>query len=363
MIGTQFYLSSWVQYFTHRDAGITLVGLIRDVIPRRELVMRPDIDQLAAVCSVAETGSFSKSSYILGISKSLVSRRISTLENVLNVRLFSRTTNYVALTPIGHVFTERAKRILDEIDAAVIYVNGEMNNIVGKVRITAPSRFGIMYISPLIPELLSKYPQLNIDLDLNDNSICIPDSVSDFEIRIDNPIDSDFMMKYFKPIRQALVCSPEYKSRNGIPSSPEDIVRHECIVYAHSRGVAQWKMNSDKGSVIVHPSGRLRTNNWEFIRDASISGIGLAMLPIFAAKSSIENGDLIELLPDYASDSLSLYALFPPRAVLSTRVRAVVEFFSARWHKPISEPKMVCKKSITKSNFGSITAADQDYAA
>lgn len=305
--------------------------------------MRPDLDQIIAACSVAETGSFSKASDKLGVSKSLVSRRISALEASLNIRLFSRTTSYVALTPIGQIFVERAKRILSDIDDTINHINREMTSISGNVSISAPSCFGTMYINPVIPALLSQHPGLNITLQLNDDMGPDPSDASDLEIRIDRPYDSDYVMRFFKPIKQTLVCSPLYARRFGLPKVPSDILKHECVIYADRKGVDRWMLGEGPCQTVIHPSGRLRTNNWEIVRQAAISGVGLAMMPMFAAKSAIEDGELIEVLTDLPRDTLSLYALFPPRAILPNRTRAVVDFFAARWQRPIADPIVAVK--------------------
>lgn len=300
--------------------------------------MRPEVDQLVAFSLVAETGSFSKTAQRLGVSKSLISRRISTLETSMGVRLLSRSTSFVALTPLGQAFNERVRRILNEIDDAVGFITDEMSMISGTVRIRTPSKFGIMYINPAVRELLSRHPQLNIELDLNDSAAETVSERVDFTICIGRLKDSDYIMKYFKPIKQMLVCSPDYLRRHKMPEQPDDILNHECVIFTDSDAPAHWSFKEEGRQKTIRPVGRLKSNNWEVITNAAVSGLGIGLLPTFIAKEAIERGELVALMPAFPVDELSLYALFPPNAILPVRVRTVIEFLSSRWRKPMLDP-------------------------
>ncbi|KAH0438483.1 LysR family transcriptional regulator [Paraburkholderia fungorum] len=301
--------------------------------------MRPDVDQLAAFVAVVELGSFSKAANHLLVSKSIISRRISLLEDELGVRLLSRSTHYVTPTALGHAFNERARRILHEIDDTVGFLKGSISEVSGIVRITSPTTFGTLYLNPAVRDLMTRYPQLEISLDLSDRAGDPFTDGADFAIRIGILKDSTLVSRCFKAVRQVLVCSPAYAERRGLPDSPRDIFKHECLIYQDPYCPAQWRFMVDGNWETAKPTGRLRTNNPSAAVEAAEAGLGLAVVPMFTASSAIDRGALIQVFPQFPLEELGLHAVFPPNPMLPAKVRAVVDFLAARWHKPLPEPK------------------------
>jgi DNA-binding transcriptional LysR family regulator len=301
--------------------------------------MRPDVDQLAAFVAVVELGSFSKAANRLSVSKSIISRRIALLEEELGVRLLSRSTHYVTPTALGNAFNERARRILNDIDDTVGFLKGAISEVCGVVRITSPTTFGTLYLNPAVRDLMTRYPQLEITLDLSDRAGDPFTDGADFAIRIGILKDSTLVSRFFKPVRQVLVCSPAYAERRGLPGAPRDIFKHECLVYQDPYCPAQWRFMVDGVWEYAKPAGRLRTNNPSAAVEAAEAGLGLAVVPMFTASSAIDRGALIQVLPQYPLEELGLHAVFPPNPMLPAKVRTVVDFLAARWRKPLPEPK------------------------
>ena len=301
--------------------------------------MRPDVDQLSAFVAVVELGSFSKAAQHLSVSKSIISRRIAILEESLGVRLLSRSTHYVTPTALGNAFNERARRILTEVDDMVGFLKGAVSEVSGVVRITSPTTFGTMYLNPAIRDLMTRYPALEISLDLSDRASDPFTDGADFAIRIGILKDSTLVSRFFKPVRQVLVCSPAYAERRGLPASPREIMKHECLVYADPYCPAQWRFLVDGTWVFAKPTGRLRTNNPSAAAEAAEAGLGLAVVPMYVASGAIDRGALIQVLPNCPLEELGLHAVFPPNPMLPAKVRAVVDFLQARWRKPLPEPK------------------------
>lgn len=300
--------------------------------------MRPNVDQLAAFVAVVELGSFSKAAKHLSVSKSVISRRVAQLEDEMGVSLLSRSTHYVTPTALGNVFNERARRILLEIDESVSVLKGAVSEVSGVVRIASPSTFGTLYMNSAVRDLLTRYPQLEITLELNDRAGDPFTDGADFAIRIGILKDSTLVSRFFKPVRQVLVCSPAYADRCGLPASPRDIAKHDCLIYQDQHCPAQWRFMVDGVWEHAKPMGRLRTNNPTAAVEAAESGLGLAVVPMFSASSAIDRGALIQALPEYRLEDLGLHAVFPPNPKLPARVRAVVDFLAARWRSPLPEP-------------------------
>lgn len=301
--------------------------------------MRPDVDQLAAFVAVVELGSFSKAAIHLSVSKSIISRRIALLEQELGVRLLSRSTHYVTPTALGNAFNERARRILHDIDDTVGFLKGAISEVSGVVRITSPTTFGTLYLNPAVRDLMMRYPQLGITLDLSDRAGDPFTDGADFAIRIGILKDSTLVSRFFKPVRQVLVCSPTYAERRELPTLPRDIFKHECLVYQDPYCPAHWRFLVKGVWEYAKPTGRFRTNNPSAAVEAAEAGLGLAVVPMFTASSAIDRGALIQVLPQYPLEELGLHAVFPPNPMLPANVRAVVDFLAARWRKPLPEPK------------------------
>ncbi|MGP4693903.1 LysR family transcriptional regulator [Agrobacterium cavarae] len=307
--------------------------------------MLPGTDQLQVFALVVETGSFTKAADRLGMSRSIVSRRIAQLEEELGVRLLNRSTHYVRPTTLGVAFHERVKRILLDMDEAVGYVTGAVTDISGAVRISAPTLFGTMYLTSAVRDILIRYPRLEINLDLTDQPGELFSEGTDFAIRIGILKDSSMIARYFKPVRQTLVCSQRYADERGLPDHPRELPKHECLLYSNPFCMPPWRFRVGGQWQSQRPSARLISNNPESIRDAAISGMGITALPSFVVSDAIERGELVSVLPEHPLEEMGLYALFPPNASLPAKVRTVVDMLASRWKKPL--PDAASKTAMT----------------
>jgi DNA-binding transcriptional LysR family regulator len=303
--------------------------------------MRPNVEQLVAFVAVVEHSSFSKAAQHLAVSKSVVSRRVAMLEEQLGVRLLSRSTHFVTLTELGHTIHERARRILGELDDIAGFLKSAVSEVSGTVRVTSPTTFGMMYLKRAVRELMLRYPRLEIVLDLCDRPGDPFTDGADFAIRIGNLRDSTLVTRYFKPVRQVAVCSPEYAQRRSLPQHPGELVNHDSIVYTDPYCPAQWRFQIDGQWEVAKPFGRLRTNNPAAALEAVQAGLGIGVVPMFVASSALDRGALLPVLSSFPLEELKLQAVFPPNPKLPAKVRAVVDFLVARWRKPLPEPRAV----------------------
>ncbi len=293
--------------------------------------------QLEVFCAVVETGSFTKAADRLGLSRSIVSRRIALLEETLGVRLLNRTTHFVTPTTLGYAFHDRARRILNEMNDAVAFVTGCASETSGVVRISSPTLFGTMYLTSAVKDILTRHPRLEINLDFTDQPGDLFNEGTDFAIRIGVLKDSSLIAKYFKPVKQVLVCSKSYAETQGVPTHPRELLRHECLVYSNAFCPLPWRFRVAGQWVSQRPNSRLSSNSPESIRDAAVASMGIAALPAFVVSDRIERGELVSVMPEHPMEEMGLYALFPPNALLPAKVRVVVDFLAGRWRKPLPE--------------------------
>lgn len=295
--------------------------------------MRPSLEELEAFLHVAETGSFTRAAERLGISKSVVSRRLSALERSLGAMLVSRTTHAVILTELGTGFQERARKTLEDIDEAMDVVGAGATAIRGLVRMTAPTNLGTLHVLPALMEMMEEHDGLEIDLDLNDRYTDIVAGGFDLAVRIGDLKDSAMVSRRLGTVRRTVVCSPEYLARKGRPMVPDDLQHHECLAYANMNPADQWRFAMDGGWRAIRAKHRLRTNDGNALLTAAIAGRGLVGLPSFVVRQDVAQGRLVPVLEDFALPEAGLFALFPSSSRLSGRARAVVEHLAGHFQR------------------------------
>ncbi|WP_104204831.1 LysR family transcriptional regulator [Billgrantia saliphila] len=304
--------------------------------------MPPESSALATFALVVETGNFTRAAERLGVSKSVVTRRISALEASLNVRLFNRTTHHVTPTDIALAFYERTRRILDDLDEAVDAVVSASAEPRGLVRMAAPLAFTTMHLLPAVATLLEQYPQFEVQIEQDDRYLDLVAEGFDMAIRIGALKDSTLIARRLAPIRRLVVCSPAYANRHGIPATPQELHDHDCLIYTNATPAEQWRFLVDGKWESIRTKGRFKGNNAEMLRDAALRGLGLAALPAFIVGKEIDRGDLTAVLLDYPLKDSTLYAVYPPTRRLANKVRTVVDFFAERFAgQPYWEPQVL----------------------
>ncbi len=287
-----------------------------------------EIGAIPVFVAVAENGGFAAAARRLGITKSAVSKRIGTLEAHLGTQLFHRSTRSISLTEAGEIYLAHAIQALgsaQEAEDAVAAVQGQP---VGHLRISAPMSFGRLHIAPLLTDFLAAYPDITLDLTMDDRVVDLVDAGLDMAIRAGTLPDSALIARRLAPIHSVLVASPKYISRKGAPQHPEDLLAHNCLHYAYSRDPMEWVFQGPHGEVRTRTKGTLRVNNSETLCTALLDGLGIGRLPTFVAGSHVAAGRLIRVLPEYAMSEQALYAVFPERRHMPMKVRAFVDFLA-----------------------------------
>ncbi len=276
--------------------------------------------------AVVENGGFSAAARKLEISKSAVSKRINQLEKHLGVRLLHRTTRKLSLTEAGERYFEHAAQALTaagQAEDAVTELQGEPQ---GNLKICSPMSFGRLHVAPLIPKLLQRYPKLQIDLVMDDRMVDLVAAGFDVAIRSGRLPDSTLVARKLAPLRQVLCASPDYIDRYGMPCTPAELTRRNCVLFSYSSDANEWTLNGEDGPEIVLVSGSYRVNNSEALLEALRAGIGIGRLPTFVAGPDLKTGRLVKLFESYRIPAQTFYAVFPERKYLPAKVRVFLDF-------------------------------------
>lgn len=289
------------------------------------------LSDITVFVQVVNSGSFTATAERLGLSKSVVSKYVTRLENQLRARLLNRTTRRLSLTEVGRVFYARSLRGLQEIEDAKAEVSRLQGEPRGTLRLNAPMSFGVLHIAPAIPDFLSQYPDLSVDMNLDDRIVDVVEEGFDVSVRISELPDSSLVARRVGPCRHAVVAAPSYLERFGTPRTPSDLRDHNIITYRYQQSAGEWHFRSpDDKPVSVPVSGPVQMNNSLAIREALLGGVGITRTPTFVVGRDIQEGRLIPILRDYRALEVSIYLVYPERRHLSPKVRAFVDFITAR---------------------------------
>lgn len=291
------------------------------------------LTSLRAFVKVVETANFSEAGRRLHISRSAVSKYVAELEQDLGVQLLSRTTRRVMPTENGQTYYERAIAILADLDAADQAVTQSQAKPRGLLRVNAPMSFGTMQLGPAIAEFMKLYPDLQIQLALSDEHVDPVQDGLDVTLRIAELESSSLIARKLMPIDRIVCASPEYLHKHGTPKHPSDLRNHACLTYGYLSTGNQWKLSGKDGDHWINPRWTLCANNAEVLRDAAVSGRGVAVLPVFIAEAALKSGELQSFLSDYKTPPLTLYAIYPPTRHLATKVRLFIDYLVKRFSK------------------------------
>lgn len=289
------------------------------------------LSDVAVFVQVVRDGSFTKAADRLELSRSVVSKYVTRLEERLGARLLNRTTRRLSLTEAGRVFYERSRRGLEEIEEAETEVSRLQGEARGLLRVNSPMSFGILHIAPLLPEFLAENPEVSVDMNLDDRKVDVIEEGFDVSIRITDLPDSSLVARRLGPCRHAVVAAPAYLEKHGVPRTPDDLRDHNIIAYQYQESATDWHfLTEDKEQITVPVSGSIQMNNSLALREALLGGIGITRTPTFVVGKDIAAGKLVSLLPSYQTLEVSIFLVYPQRRHLSPKVRAFVDFVAAR---------------------------------
>jgi DNA-binding transcriptional LysR family regulator len=284
---------------------------------------------------VVRSGSFTAAADKLNLSKSVVSKYVTRLEDRLEARLLNRTTRRLSLTEVGQAFYQRSQRGLAEIEEAESEVSRLQGEPRGELRLSSPMSFGILHLAPSLPAFQQRFPDLSVDMVLDDRRTDLVEEGFDLAIRIGELPDSTLVARRLGPCRHVVCGSPEYFARHGVPQSPQDLADHPALTYRYQDAPSEWRLVDRDGNYHqVAIDSRLQMNNSLAVREALLKGAGVTLTPSFVVGADIRAGRLKAVLTEYRALEVSIYAVYPQRKHLSPKVRAFVDFLSERIEDP-----------------------------
>lgn len=290
-----------------------------------------NLTDMAVFASVVEAHSFSGAARQLKLSKAAVSKRVARLEQRLGAPLLYRTTRRLSVTEAGAAFYDHCARVVAEAaeaEAAVSQLQAEPR---GTLKVNAPMSFGRIHLAPAIGDFLRRYPEMRVDLVMDDRELDLVADGFDVAVRIAQLPDSTLVARRLAPCRIVTCAAPAYLERHGRPRTPADLRHHNCLLYSYSGPYGEWHFTGTRGAGTVRVSGNLRANNGETLRAAALAGLGIVRIPTFLVGEDIAAGRLQSILRRYPLPELSIHALYVQRRHLPAKVRMFVEFLSGRF--------------------------------
>ena len=288
-----------------------------------------EIEDIQAFVAVADAGGLTPAAGRLGVSKSIVSRRIARLEKSLRTTLLTRTTRGAALTEAGATFREHATRIAAEADAArdALAPDGKVR---GRLRIAAPLSFGPTHFAPVFAELAGRHPELELQTSYSDHRVDLVAEGFDAAVRLGVLDDSSLIARRISSFGGALVASPAYLEAHGTPRTPDDLAAHAAV----NRINDYWPLVHEGREIHLHPRARFTADNGAALVPAALAGLGIALLPDFLIEQHVASGALRVVMPEYTMSDAGVYVVRPPGGGASCKVRVLidimVEKFGAR---------------------------------
>ncbi|KZC81131.1 LysR family transcriptional regulator [Sphingobium yanoikuyae] len=279
-----------------------------------------EIEDLRTFVEVADAGGVTPASRRLGISKSMVSRRLARLEAELSVQLLARTTRGASLTEAGATFREYAARVVAEIDVAkeTVLPAGELR---GRLRVAAPLSFGPTHFAPVLADMADRHPELHIHSSYTDRFVDLVTEGYDCAIRVGLLPDSNLLARRIGPLFGQYVASPAYLEKHGSPQTPEELVAHQAVM----QGTETWYATVDGKVVTMRPQGRFKADNGVALVAAALAGIGIAALPNGLTKEHLASGALVPVMSHYPIPEHGIYVVRPPGQHPSRKVRVLTE--------------------------------------
>ena len=286
---------------------------------------------MAVFAKVVETGTFTGAAEALGLSKGAVSKQVARLEDRLGARLLNRTTRRSSLTEVGAAFYERCRRIVAEAEEAELAVTRLHAEPRGTLRVNMSMSFGLLHVAQALPEFMARYPEITMDVTLDDRVVDVVDEGYDLVLRITDLPDSTLIARRLAPFCIATCASPGYWQRHGRPKHPDDLRGHNCLLYTYLSTLDEWRYRENGNLIGVRVQGNMRCNNGEVLRTAAVAGQGVIRSPTFIVGPELQAGRLEAVLQEYEERDRGIYAVYPHNRHLSAKVRAFVDFLADRF--------------------------------
>nr|MBV6629930.1 LysR family transcriptional regulator [Oceanococcus sp. HetDA_MAG_MS8] len=292
------------------------------------------IDSLRAFVQVVDRGGFAAAAREMGLSRSAVNKAVVALEEELGTQLLTRSTRRVVPTDVGLAFYDRAQVLLNDFDESFASIRERSSTPQGTLRINAPMSFSTSHLSGIVVEFMERYPQVHVELSLNDRFVDPIEEGFDVTVRVGAPRVSTSLISRDVALAKRILCAaPGYLQRYGAPTTPAELKHHRCLHYGYQASGSQWRLYRAGEERVATISCVMWANNGEMLRDAAIGEQGIVLLPTFVVSKALAQGELVRLMPDYEASALTVSALYPRHRHLSPKVRLFVDLLAQRLAK------------------------------
>ncbi len=282
-----------------------------------------DLNEILVFTKVVQAGSFIGASRALDMPKSTVSRKVSELEERLGARLLQRTTRKLSLTDVGHAYYRHCARVVDEVKEADLVVARMQEMPCGLLRVTMPLSFG--YLGPIVASFLKRNPEVKIEMVCTDRVVRLVEEGFDVAVRAGRLTDSTLIARHLGVLRSYVVASPAFLKKNGTPKTPEDLKLFDCIAFGAGADRTTWRLRSGDRTVSVTVRARFVVNDHDFLHEAALCGLAVAMLPVSRCVEDLRSRRLRKILGDWCSPEVPIHAVYPSARHLSSKVKAFLD--------------------------------------
>lgn len=288
------------------------------------------LESMTMFVRVVETGSFSAVANELKTTQPTVSKHVAELENWLGAKLLNRSTRSLALTEVGRDYYERSVKILQAIEDAENIAGRLQTNPKGILRVCTVTAFGSLHLIPHLPGFLAKYPDISVELLLNDRLVDLVQEGVDIAIRVGTLPDSTLMARKLASCPRVTVATPEYLRQHGIPKHPNELEQHNCIVYTGRPRAHAWTFLENEELISVNVSGRFMTNNSAAYQSALLQGIGIANIPMWLVIKEVMSGQLLTVLDEFRTLAQPVSAVYLPGVHTPLKISCFLDFFAEK---------------------------------
>jgi len=292
------------------------------------------LTEMEAFATVVDQGGFTDAAKKMGISKSAVSKHISSLEARLGARLLNRTTRRVSATEIGLAYYDRARRVLSDAGEADALVASMQSAPAGLLRLSVATDFGVNHLSPILGDFLQQFPDITVNMVLNNRYVELISEGFDMAIRMGDLEDSSLRARKLTETQMRMIAAPSYFEKHGRPTRLDDLNSHKLLHYSNQASGNAWKITAPSGEERqIRSAGWLSVNDGQSLLNACIAGLGIAYLPSFLYANAMEQVQVVDVMPDLPIERTGIYAVYPPGRYTQPKVRAFIDFLVAHFNE------------------------------
>jgi DNA-binding transcriptional LysR family regulator len=293
-----------------------------------------DLNRAAVFMKVVEEGGFTAAARALELPKSSVSRSVALFEEELGVLLLRRSTRRVELTEAGRLFYDRASHALAGLEDAQAAVTDLQGSLRGTVRVTAPADAGVWVLGPLVARFVEEHAGVHVDLLLTGRVVDLVAEGVDFALRAAPITDTNLVARRLAPPDIGLFAAPRYLAKHPAPTRPAELSSHDCVIFRGDHGRTQWVLVGPGGNEVVEVRGRVTSDDFVFVHQATACGLGIGLMPEFLAAKSVERGELVPVLPSYQGVRGTWHLVYPSARYLPRRAVAFRDLVLAELGAP-----------------------------